>query len=118
MGLWSIKEVSEYLSIKQNTLYAWVNQGKIPSVKIHGLIRFHPEEIETWVKSFKNEAKTKEMEKGAAYSQKEQKRPSIKKNPSSQGHQDLNRLIERVKQDVYNPSCRKNSPSQALKKGR
>lgn len=48
----TITQVSELLHIKTSTLYAWVSQGKIPHVKIHGLIRFHSEEIQQWLASF------------------------------------------------------------------
>lgn len=51
-----IKELSEYLHIKRSTLYAWAAQGKIPSVKIHGLLRFRREIIEQWVASFEQTA--------------------------------------------------------------
>jgi excisionase family DNA binding protein len=49
---WDIKELSEYLHIKRSTLYAWAAQGKIPSVKIHGLLRFRQKSIDEWVHSF------------------------------------------------------------------
>jgi len=49
----NIKELSEYLKVKSPTLYAWVAQGKIPHVKIHGIIRFRLDEIDTWIKSFR-----------------------------------------------------------------
>jgi excisionase family DNA binding protein len=48
----TIVQVSEWLHIKPSTLYAWVSQGKIPHVKIHGLIRFQPDEIQQWLASF------------------------------------------------------------------
>lgn len=55
MTLWDVKELSKQLSIKPSTLYAWASHGKIPHVKIHGLIRFRPEEIESWLVSFRKE---------------------------------------------------------------
>ena len=47
------------LNIKTSTIYAWVAQGKIPHVKIHGLIRFHPHEVDQWINSFKGNQSTK-----------------------------------------------------------
>jgi excisionase family DNA binding protein len=50
MKIVTIKEVSEFLKVKQSTLYSWVNQKRIPSFKLNGLWRFDMEEIEEWVK--------------------------------------------------------------------
>ena len=49
---WDIRQLSAYLNVKPSTLYAWVAQGKIPCVRIHGLIRFRLEEIDTWIAGF------------------------------------------------------------------
>ena len=50
--LLTIKQVSECLNIKPSTLYLWAAQGKIPCQKIHGLIRFDPDAIADWLRSF------------------------------------------------------------------
>ena len=50
--LLTIKDLSAQLNIKPSTLYLWAAQGKIPSRKIHGLIRFDQEEIHHWLASF------------------------------------------------------------------
>lgn len=51
--LLTIKDLSRQLNIKPSTLYLWAAQGKIPCQKIHGLIRFDPEAIALWLRSFK-----------------------------------------------------------------
>lgn len=51
MRIVTIKEVSEFLKIKQSTLYSWVNRKLIPSFKLNGLWRFDMEKIEDWVKA-------------------------------------------------------------------
>lgn len=79
-----IKDLSQYLQIKPSTLYAWASQGRIPHVKIHGLIRFNKDEIDAWLESFRKE---------------KIELPSIK--PQGK-HQDIDSLIERVKREVYN----------------
>src|SRR5210317_73116 len=48
----TIREVSDWLKVKQGTLYAWAAAGKIPHLKIHGLIRFQSDEIQQWLTSF------------------------------------------------------------------
>ena len=50
MKIVTIKEVSEFLKVKQSTLYSWVNQKRIPSFKLNGLWRFDMDKIEEWVK--------------------------------------------------------------------
>jgi excisionase family DNA binding protein len=53
MKLVSIKELSQFLNVKESTLYAWVHNGTIPSYKLNGLLRFELEEIIEWVKNSK-----------------------------------------------------------------
>ena len=48
----TVKELSAQLQIKASTLYVWAAQGKIPCIRIHGLIRFRPKEIEEWLAGF------------------------------------------------------------------
>lgn len=55
MKLITIKELSEYLKIKQSTLYAWAGSGMIPSYKLNGVLRFDKDEIEEWIKTKKVE---------------------------------------------------------------
>jgi excisionase family DNA binding protein len=52
MMLLRVKDVSTLLNIKPSTLYLWAAQGKIPCRKIHGLIRFDPDAISHWLRSF------------------------------------------------------------------
>jgi excisionase family DNA binding protein len=54
--LLTVNELASQLHIKPSTLYAWAAQGKIPSVKIHGLVRFRREAIDQWVTSFEQTA--------------------------------------------------------------
>jgi excisionase family DNA binding protein len=48
----TVKELSAWLNIKESTLYLWVSKNKIPCRRIHGLVRFEPEAIQAWLKSF------------------------------------------------------------------
>ena len=49
----NIQELSQLLRIKIKTLYGWVEAKSIPFYKFGALIRFDPEEIETWIKQHK-----------------------------------------------------------------
>lgn len=51
MTLLTVKDVAARLQVKEKTIYAWASQGKIPSVKINGVIRFDEREIERWLQA-------------------------------------------------------------------
>ena len=44
-----IRELSVYLKIPVNTLYAWVEQGKIRPVKCGRLLRFDLQYTDKWI---------------------------------------------------------------------
>ena len=48
-SLLTVKDLATRLQVKDKTVYAWVSYGKIPSVKINGVIRFDATEIEQWL---------------------------------------------------------------------
>lgn len=89
----TVQQVSSYLQIKTSTIYAWVGQGRIPFVKIHGVIRFQQEEIDQWVESFR---KNKEELPRASFRGKDRK--------------DIDLLIAKAKWDVYNGRCGETRP--------
>lgn len=51
MPLLTVKDVAARLQVKESTIYAWASQGKIPSIKINGVIRFDAKEIEQWLET-------------------------------------------------------------------
>jgi len=46
----TIREIAEYLKIKEKTAYALVARGDIPGFKVGGSWRFRRSEIEKWIK--------------------------------------------------------------------
>ncbi|MGH9426446.1 MAG: helix-turn-helix domain-containing protein [Terriglobia bacterium] len=87
-----IRQLSDYLCIKRSTLYAWAAQGKIPCLKLHGLLRFRRVDIEHWIDSCQVPANT-----------------GIDQQAPSPGlRDDLDTLIARAKGQVYNPVPRGN----------
>ena len=58
MKLLDIAQLSEMLNIKKKTIYDWTHKGTIPYIKLGGLIRFDPKEIEQWIKSKKVKRKS------------------------------------------------------------
>jgi excisionase family DNA binding protein len=49
----TVKELSEYLRIKEKTVYYLVRQGSIPHYRIGKLVRFKQDEIDAWMQSHK-----------------------------------------------------------------
>lgn len=47
--LLNINETSELLKLKVSTLYTWVNQKKIPHIKMHGKLCFDLGDIKTFI---------------------------------------------------------------------
>ena len=50
-----VKELSNYLGVKVNTLYSWVFMKKISYIKMGRLVKFDLNKIDAWVKE--NEVK-------------------------------------------------------------
>jgi excisionase family DNA binding protein len=83
--LLTIKDLSRQLNIKPSTLYLWAAQGKIPCQKIHGLIRFDPEAITMWLRSF------------------EPTHATTPQTPTHNSALEADRLIEAATRAVYTP---------------
>jgi len=102
MKLVSIKELSQFLNVKQSTLYAWVHNGTIPFYKLNGLIRFDLDEIQEWVRNSKPETK------------------NVKFSPGKSTTLDIDNIVKKAVADVtgksYNPSKRETSLNQAQRK--
>ena len=95
--LLTIKELAEQLRIKPSTLYAWASQSKIPCVRIHGLIRFRPEDIEGWLIGFAKH------------------RPALPDYKTRGGDIDL--IIAAAKRAIYNPRHGETGPALSPRKG-
>lgn len=83
--LLTVKDLSAWLNVKPSTLYLWAAQGKIPCRKIHGVLRFEPEAITSWLGSFDS--------------------TSVKAIPPLIRHSNrgVDQLIEAAKRAVYTP---------------
>lgn len=81
---WDVQTLSAYLNIKPCTLYAWAAQGRIPCLKIHGLVRFRKDEIDQWLESFRERPKAAESSRVRASAF------------------DIDRVIARAKRAAYN----------------
>ncbi|HNX80677.1 MAG TPA: helix-turn-helix domain-containing protein [Candidatus Omnitrophota bacterium] len=46
-----VDELADYLKLKKQTIYNWLNQRKITGIKVGGVWRFDRREIDSWLKS-------------------------------------------------------------------
>lgn len=102
MKLVSVKDLSQFLNVKESTLYAWVHNGTIPSYKLNGLLRFDMDEIREWVKNSRLIP------------------CNVKISPKKSNRSDVDSIIKKAIDDVtgksYNPTKRETSLNQGLKK--
>lgn len=56
-----IDELAEYLKLKKQTIYNWLNQGKISGMKVGGVWRFDRDDIDTWLRSKKRSSTSGEQ---------------------------------------------------------
>lgn len=86
MNLITIKELSVSISVKEPTLYLWVEQSFIPYYKLGKLIRFSPDEIDTWLKTRKKEPHTSVNKS--------------RKNPKISNNNDIENIIKKAIDEV------------------
>ena len=48
--LLNTKEIAAMLNVTTSTIYGWVSQGKIPHMRMNGLIKFRLSAIQAWLK--------------------------------------------------------------------
>ncbi|MDH3973496.1 MAG: helix-turn-helix domain-containing protein [Deltaproteobacteria bacterium] len=53
------KQVAEILNCKVKTVYSWAESGKIPCLKVNGILRFVPVEIKEWLEGFREKSEPK-----------------------------------------------------------
>lgn len=49
----SVKEITEYLGIRRETLYKWIERKGLPAVRAGRIWRFKKEEVDAWLRSGK-----------------------------------------------------------------
>jgi len=48
-NLLTLQELSEYLHIKESTIYQWTHLRKIPYIKLGRFLRFDEEQVTAWL---------------------------------------------------------------------
>ena len=46
-----VDDLAQYLKLKKQTIYNWLNQRKISGMKLGGVWRFDKQEIDQWLRS-------------------------------------------------------------------
>jgi len=49
--LLDVEELARYLKLQKQTIYNWLNQGRISGIKLGGVWRFDRKEIDRWLRS-------------------------------------------------------------------
>ncbi len=47
--LLNVKQVAQYLQLKESTIYSWAQDGKIPAIKIGRTWRFRQADLDAWL---------------------------------------------------------------------
>ena len=88
-GFMNIKENSEYLGIKVNTLYSMVEQKSIPHYRIGRQIRFKKSDIDQWMEGQREEVVDAKVEAKKIIR-------SLQKRPT----QDVDRIVKKAVEEV------------------
>jgi len=48
-ALLNVKQVAEYLQLKESTIYSWAQDGKVPAIKIGRTWRFRRSDLDGWL---------------------------------------------------------------------
>jgi excisionase family DNA binding protein len=53
--LLTVKELSQFLKVKEKTLYQWAELSQIPYFKLNGTLRFDLDDIRKWIAACKKD---------------------------------------------------------------
>jgi excisionase family DNA binding protein len=101
MALLTIQDVAQWLTVKPSTLYAWVAQGKMPALKLQGVIRFRRADLDAWLE-------------GCQIQRPSTSHPA---DPRPRSRDDVDALIATAKAEVYTLSRGKPDQDRATRKG-
>lgn len=59
-SLITVKEVADYLQLKEQTVYLLARQNKIPSLKVGGSLRFKKSQIDAWISAGPKKRRTED----------------------------------------------------------
>ncbi|MGE0606571.1 MAG: helix-turn-helix domain-containing protein [Pirellulales bacterium] len=47
----SVEEIANYLGVKRDTIYKWIDRKAMPAHKVSSLWKFRRDEVDEWVRS-------------------------------------------------------------------
>lgn len=47
----SVDDIADYLGVKRDTIYKWIDRRNLPARKVGSLWKFRKEEIDEWIRS-------------------------------------------------------------------
>lgn len=50
-SLMDVEELANYLKLRKQTIYNWLNQSKITGIKVGGVWRFDKRDIDKWLRA-------------------------------------------------------------------
>ncbi|MFA5320190.1 MAG: helix-turn-helix domain-containing protein [Candidatus Omnitrophota bacterium] len=61
-----VDDLASYLKLRKQTIYNWLNQGKISGIKMGGVWRFDRREVDAWLKNHRKQSSNtgKELKAG------------------------------------------------------
>jgi excisionase family DNA binding protein len=57
----SVAEVAEHLGVKRDTVYKWLERGRIPAHKVGRLWKFRLSEVDSWIMTGTSAVNSKEV---------------------------------------------------------
>jgi PTS system nitrogen regulatory IIA component len=63
--LMDIKEVANYLRVKDSTVYTWAQEGKLPAFRLGRLWRFRRADLDAWLENTRYTQDDEENESAA-----------------------------------------------------
>jgi len=61
---WTVRQVAEYLSVNERTVYRMAERGELPAFKVGDTWRFRREDIDAWIERQHRERGTDSSTKG------------------------------------------------------
>jgi excisionase family DNA binding protein len=75
--LYKVTEVATTLKVRPPTIYNWVDQGKLPHIRIGRLIRFTPEQIDEFLRRSSRGPSELPLDDGGERSDRESDKPHL-----------------------------------------